>query len=35
MGRHMARNVAKGGHEMTVFDKRKDAADEVMSMGAA
>ena len=35
MGRHMARNVAKGGHDMTVFDTRKDAADELLSMGAA
>ena len=31
----MARNLAKGGHELTVFDKRKEAADELLSMGAA
>lgn len=34
MGRHMARNVAKGGHEMTVFDVRKEAAEELLAMGA-
>lgn len=34
MGRHMARNIAKGGYEMTVFDIRKDAAEELMDMGA-
>ena len=35
MGRHMARNLAKGGHDLTVFDMRKDAADELLSMGAS
>jgi 3-hydroxyisobutyrate dehydrogenase-like beta-hydroxyacid dehydrogenase len=34
MGRHMARNIAKGGHDMTVFDIRKEAAEELISMGA-
>ena len=35
MGRHMARNIAKGGHDMTVFDIRREAADELISMGAS
>ena len=35
MGRHMARNLAKGGHDLTVFDLRRDAAEELLSMGAA
>ena len=34
MGRHMARNVAKDGHHLTVFDARKEAADELISLGA-
>ena len=34
MGRHMARNLAKGGHHLTVFDARKEAADELISLGA-
>ena len=34
MGRHMARNIVAGGFEMTVFDIRKEAADELLSMGA-
>ena len=34
MGRHMARNIAKGGHDMTVFDIRKESAEELISMGA-
>ncbi len=34
MGRHMARNVLTGGHEMTVFDANRDAADEIISLGA-
>ena len=34
MGRHMARNVAKGGHDLTVFDIHKEAAEELISMGA-
>ena len=35
MGRHMARNLVTGGHDLTVFDIRKDAAEEVLSMGAS
>ncbi len=35
MGRHMARNVAKGGHHLTVFDMRKEAAEELLSLGAS
>jgi len=34
MGRHMARNVLNGGHEMKVYDLNRDAADEVLSLGA-
>ena len=34
MGRHMARNVANGGHDMTVYDLNRDAADELVSLGA-
>ncbi len=34
MGRHMARNVLNGGHEMRVFDTRREATDEVVSLGA-
>ncbi len=34
MGRHMARNILKGGHEMTVFDISKEAAEELLSLGA-
>lgn len=35
MGGPMARNVAKGGHALTVYDIRKEAADELLSMGAS
>ncbi len=35
MGRHMARNVAKGGHQLTLFDIRKEAAEELIAEGAA
>ncbi len=35
MGRHMARNVAKGGHHLTVFDMRKEAAEELLALGAS
>jgi 3-hydroxyisobutyrate dehydrogenase-like beta-hydroxyacid dehydrogenase len=28
MGRFMARNLAKGGHNLTVFDTHRDAAEE-------
>jgi 3-hydroxyisobutyrate dehydrogenase len=31
----MARNLAKGGHELTVFDLRRAAAEELLSMGAS
>ena len=34
MGRHMAMNVLRGGHELTVFDIRKEAADDLLSSGA-
>ncbi len=34
MGRHMARNVLNGGHEMKVFDANRGAADELLSLGA-
>lgn len=35
MGRHMARNVAKGGHRLTLFDIRRAAAEELIAEGAA
>lgn len=34
MGRHMARNVLNGGHEMKVYDLNREAADELLSLGA-
>ena len=34
MGLHMARNVLNGGHEMKVYDLNREAADEVLSLGA-
>ena len=34
MGRHMARHLASGGHDLTVFDMVREAADELLSMGA-
>ena len=34
MGRHMARNLAKAGHDLTVFDIRKESTEELLSMGA-
>ena len=34
MGRHMARNVLNGGHDMRVYDLNRAAADEVLSLGA-
>ena len=34
MGRHMARNVINGGHQMKVFDANRSAADEMVSLGA-
>ena len=35
MGRFMARNLAKGGHTLTVFDTQKEAAEELLSQGAS
>lgn len=35
MGRFMARNLAKGGHDLTVFDTRKEAAEPLLSQGAS
>ena len=35
MGRFMARNLAKGGHNLTVFDTHKEAAEELLSQGAS
>jgi 3-hydroxyisobutyrate dehydrogenase len=34
MGRHMARNLVRGGHDLAVYDIRREAADEVLSLGA-
>ena len=34
MGRHMARNLLNGGHELTLFDIRREAAEELLEMGA-
>ena len=34
MGRHMARNVLNGGHDMKVYDINREAADELLSLGA-
>ena len=34
MGRFMARNLAKGGHTLTVFDTQKEAAEELLSQVA-
>ena len=34
MGRFMARNLAKGGHNLTVFDTHRDAAEEWLSQVA-
>ncbi len=35
MGRHMARNLIQGGHELTVFDLKREAAEELLSLGAS
>ena len=35
MGRFMARNLAKGGHNLTVFDTHKETAEELLSQGAS
>ena len=34
MGRFMARNLAKGGHNLTIFDTQKEAAEELLSQVA-
>ena len=34
MGRFMARNLAKGGHTLTVFDMQKEAAEKLLSQVA-
>ena len=34
MGRHMARNLLNGGHELTLFDIRREAAEELLALGA-
>ncbi len=34
MGRHMARNLLKGDHDLTVFDIRKEAAGELLVYGS-
>ena len=34
MGRFMARNLAKGGHSLTIFDTHREAAEELLSQGA-
>jgi 3-hydroxyisobutyrate dehydrogenase len=35
IGHHMARSLVRGGHELTVFDLHREAADEVLSLGAS
>ena len=35
MGRFMARNLARGGHNLTVFDSQKETAEELLSEGAS
>ena len=34
MGRHMARHLIEAGHEVTVHDLRRDAAEEHLAAGA-
>ncbi|MFH1087828.1 MAG: NAD(P)-binding domain-containing protein, partial [Chloroflexota bacterium] len=34
MGRYMAASLIKGGHKLTVHDKRKAATDELVALGA-
>lgn len=34
MGQHMARNILKAGHTLTIFDINQDAAKELLSLGA-
>ena len=35
MGRFMARNLAEGGHNLTVFDTQKGTAEELLSQGVS
>ena len=35
MGRFMARNLARGGHSLTVFDTQKETAEELLSQGVS
>lgn len=35
IGCHMARNLYKGGHDLTIFDIRKEAAEELLAMGGS
>lgn len=35
MGRFMARNLARGGHNLTVFDSQRETAEELLSEGAS
>ncbi len=35
MGQHMARNLLQGGHELTVFDLKREAVGELLSLGAS
>ena len=34
MGRHIARNILEGGHEVTGFDLKREAAEGLLSLGA-
>lgn len=35
MGRHIARNLIQGGHELTIFDLNREAAEEMLSLGSS
>jgi 3-hydroxyisobutyrate dehydrogenase len=35
IGRPMAKHLARGGHDLTVFDLHRDAAEELLAMGAS
>ena len=35
MGRHMAHNLAEGGHDLVVYDIREEAASDLVSRGAS
>ena len=35
IGRPMAKHLARGGHDLTVFDIHRDAAEELLAMGAS